>query len=244
MSGQKDTVKVDIVLANETGKEIKRITVDAPGSYDFSMELQPGKYTLKLPEGWVWDGWHWLSTFNPAECPGPTTQVKIVKETDRETFQGAIRARTSSDTPQTPPLRLIVVAALTLIVVGEFPQLQEMVGSLVLGRPLQIEQPVPTHGGTGSGAGGAGPPPAFSMPTRISGVITGELVNVRAERSAASAILDQLPYGTRVAIAPEHLSGAEFEGTRALILEQDWYPIILMDGQRGYVFKRYVEVLP
>lgn len=72
-------------------------------------------------------------------------------------------------------------------------------------------------------------------------IVTGELVNVRATPSLESEIIGQVLYGTWLAVDVEMFSYLSEEEKFAAIAGEGWYPVILPDGRRGYIYSRYLS---
>lgn len=71
-------------------------------------------------------------------------------------------------------------------------------------------------------------------------IVIGELVNVRASPSLNSEVIGQVLYGTCVQVDIETFAYFSEQQRLAATTGEGWYPIVLPDGRRGYIYSRYV----
>lgn len=72
-------------------------------------------------------------------------------------------------------------------------------------------------------------------------IIVGQLVNVRAFPSSDSEVIAQFAYGSCIQLDIDALNSFSDERRSDAESGKGWYPIILPDGGRGYVYSRYVR---
>lgn len=71
--------------------------------------------------------------------------------------------------------------------------------------------------------------------------IVGRLVNVRAFPSSDSEVIAQFAYGSCIQLDIDTLNSFSDEQRSDAESGKGWYPIILPDGGRGYVYSRYIR---
>jgi hypothetical protein len=74
--------------------------------------------------------------------------------------------------------------------------------------------------------------------------IVGKMVNVRADSSLEARVIEQLPYGTIVEVDIQTLASLSEQQRLSIARGEGWYPIILCDRRRGYVYSLYIKELP
>lgn len=74
--------------------------------------------------------------------------------------------------------------------------------------------------------------------------IVGELVNVRARPSSYSEVIGQTLYGTCLQIDTETFAYLSEAQRQAIVAGEGWYPVILPNGMRGYIYSRYASRVP
>lgn len=79
-----------------------------------------------------------------------------------------------------------------------------------------------------------------SLPTRNCVTVIVERVNIRAAPRLDSAIIAQALFGTCFQVDLQLVAGLSEQQRLAMKMGEDWYPVILPDGHRGYIFSRYV----
>jgi uncharacterized protein YgiM (DUF1202 family) len=64
---------------------------------------------------------------------------------------------------------------------------------------------------------------------------------VRAGQSLDYEVIGQIPYGTIVQV--DTFTIAKFSQQQLLAIERNegWYPVILSDGRKGYIYSLYVR---
>lgn len=72
-------------------------------------------------------------------------------------------------------------------------------------------------------------------------IIVGELVNVRANPSLEAEVIEQLPYGTTVQTDIQTFNSLSDQQRSAIARGEGWYPIILSDARRGYIYSFYIR---
>ncbi len=75
-------------------------------------------------------------------------------------------------------------------------------------------------------------------------MIVGELVNVRVSPSLEARVIDQLPYGTNVQTDIQTFIYLSDQQRLSIARGKGWYPIILSNERRGYVYSFYIRESP
>jgi SH3-like domain-containing protein len=70
--------------------------------------------------------------------------------------------------------------------------------------------------------------------------VIAERVNIRAAPSSDSAIIAQALFGTSFQVDQQSVASLSERQRLAMKMGEDWYPVSLPDGNRGYIFSRYV----
>lgn len=84
--------------------------------------------------------------------------------------------------------------------------------------------------------------PQFGCQSSVT--IVGELVNVRARPSSYSEVIGQTLYGTCLQIDTETFAYLSEAQRQAIVAGEGWYPVILPNGMRGYIYSRYASRVP
>lgn len=74
--------------------------------------------------------------------------------------------------------------------------------------------------------------------------VIGDMVNVRSAASASSRIIVQLPYGTPLLVNQGVSASLSEEKKLAISRGAGWQPVILSDGQAGYIFSGLISASP
>ena len=72
-------------------------------------------------------------------------------------------------------------------------------------------------------------------------IIIGELVNVRERPSSESEVIAQALYGTCLQLDTQAFIYFSEEQEQATASCECWYPVILPNGVRGYIYSRYAS---
>lgn len=80
--------------------------------------------------------------------------------------------------------------------------------------------------------------PASPLPSCVKVIV--ERVNIRASPSLDSTIIAQALFGTCFQVDLRLVAGLSAQQRLAITMGEDWYPVILRGGNRGYIFSRYV----
>jgi Bacterial SH3 domain/SdrD B-like domain len=83
--------------------------------------------------------------------------------------------------------------------------------------------------------------PASPVPDCVT--VIAERVNIRAAPSLDSAVIAQALFGTCFQVDTHSWAYLSEQQRSAIVAGEGWYPVILSDGSRGYVFSRYVTEL-
>lgn len=73
--------------------------------------------------------------------------------------------------------------------------------------------------------------------------VIAERVNIRAAPSLDSAIIAQALFGTSFQVDQQIAASFSERQRLAMKMGEDWYPVILPDGNRGYIFSGYVTAV-
>ncbi len=72
-------------------------------------------------------------------------------------------------------------------------------------------------------------------------MIEGETVNVRAGQGLNYEVIARLPYGTVVQVDVISFSKLSEQQQLAIKKGEGWYPIIIPDGRKGYIYSLYIR---
>ncbi len=76
---------------------------------------------------------------------------------------------------------------------------------------------------------------------RDSVIVIGGLVNVRVRPTSDSEVIAQALYGTCLQIDTQAFIYLSEDRRQAIVPCECWYPVILPDGMRGYIYSRYAS---
>jgi hypothetical protein len=74
-------------------------------------------------------------------------------------------------------------------------------------------------------------------------MVMAKMVNVRAGQSLDYEVIGQIPYGTIVQVDSFTFAKLSQQQLLAIKRNEGWYPVILSDGRKGYIYSLYIRRL-